>query len=81
MRSKKAAAVAAAGSPLAGLAAAGNNVWAVGDQAQGSPVSCMRSFAADSRARIGRSVRSGECELAVNTQRVFGDPAGGGIVL
>jgi len=37
MRSKTAAAVAAAGSPLAGLAAAGNNVWAVGDQAQGSP--------------------------------------------
>jgi hypothetical protein len=41
MRSKTAAAVAAAGSPLAGLAAAGvagNNVWAVGDQAAGRSV-------------------------------------------
>ncbi len=34
---------------------------------------CAWPFAADSKARIGRSARLGECELAVNMQRVFGD--------
>jgi hypothetical protein len=32
--------------------------------------------AADSKARIGRSAQLGECEPAVNRQRVFGDLRG-----